>query len=362
MLIDFLWALWSLGNAMAPYILGGLLLAGILHELVPGDFIQKHLGKNNFFSVVKATLLGIPLPVCSCGVVPLAAAIKKEGASRGATLSFLIATPITGLDSILATFGMFGWTFTLYRLVSSVVLALFSGWLANLANVPAAPAPAMSFATNPASLKTAMTPLTPAGTAAPKRRAGFSFRAALAYGFGRLLGDIAKALLFGLLIGAAIAVAIPDNLAELLRANLWAGYLLALAIALPMYVCATASLPIAASLVASGVSLGAAFVFLSAGPATNTVTMGVVKKMLGTRSLTLYLGVISGGSILFGLILDLFFGHMALEVATVLQAHATTNLFSALSAVILIGLCLYHLLTPWLSKKEEPCDDKACRA
>jgi uncharacterized membrane protein YraQ (UPF0718 family) len=133
--MDILWhfmmALWELTGAMAPYILFGLLFAGILHELVPGDFVQKHLGHDNVLSVLKATLFGIPLPVCSCGVIPLAAALRKEGASRGSVLSFLISTPITGIDSILATFGMFGWLFTLYRIVSSIVIAFVAGVLSN---------------------------------------------------------------------------------------------------------------------------------------------------------------------------------------------------------------------------------------
>ena len=102
-------ALFSLSNDMAIYILFGLFFAGLLHELIPSSIVEKHLGNDTIGSVVKSTLFGVPLPVCSCGVIPLATAIKKSGASKGATLSFLISTPITGVDSILATFGMFGW-------------------------------------------------------------------------------------------------------------------------------------------------------------------------------------------------------------------------------------------------------------
>ena len=128
----FFEALWQLSIAMAPYIIFGLAFAGVLHEIVPDSIVTKHLGKDNISSVVKSTIFGIPLPVCSCGVIPLATSIKKSGASKGATLSFLISTPITGVDSILATYGIFGWIFTLYRALTSMIIAMVAGILTNL--------------------------------------------------------------------------------------------------------------------------------------------------------------------------------------------------------------------------------------
>ncbi|MBD3801187.1 MAG: permease, partial [Campylobacterales bacterium] len=144
-------ALVDLSNAMAPYIVFGLLFAGVLHELVPDALVTKHLGSDNVASVIKSTLFGIPLPVCSCGVIPLATSIKKSGASKGATLSFLISTPITGIDSILATYGMFGWAFTLYRVVTSMLMAMLAGILTNVYGTetetpPVPKAPAFSMA------------------------------------------------------------------------------------------------------------------------------------------------------------------------------------------------------------------------
>jgi len=124
-------SLLELSHAMSPYILFGLIFAGILHEIVPESTVTKHLGKENIGSVIKATIFGVPLPVCSCGVIPLATSIKKSGASKGATLSFLISTPITGVDSILATYGMFGWIFTIYRIFTSMIIAMIAGILAN---------------------------------------------------------------------------------------------------------------------------------------------------------------------------------------------------------------------------------------
>ena len=129
---QFFIALYELSNAMSVYILFGLIFAGILHEIVPETIVTKHLGRESIGSVVKSTIFGIPLPVCSCGVIPLATSIKKSGASKGATLSFLISTPITGVDSILATFGMFGWVFTIYRVITSMAIAMIAGILTNI--------------------------------------------------------------------------------------------------------------------------------------------------------------------------------------------------------------------------------------
>ena len=338
LLTDFFVALWELTAAMAPYILFGLLFAGILHELIPDDFVQKHLGRDSVASVAKATLFGIPLPVCSCGVIPLAAALKKEGASRGAVLSFLVSTPITGVDAILATLGMFGWLFTLYRVASSVVIAFTAGVLANLfgereENAPKAPF-TVSNLQSPLS-NPAPTSCCCQGSCESEAKKHFDLSAALTYGFVTLLGDITRPLFWGLLVGAAITVAIPDHAAEMLAEYRWAGYLLVLAIAVPMYVCATASLPIAASLILAGVTPGAAFVFLTAGPATNTVTIGVVKKMLGRRTLTIYLGSIVAGSFFFGFLLDTLFDTMRIDPAHIVAIDKKSDILSSICAAIL---------------------------
>ena len=372
-IIEFWHALVELSNAMAPYILFGLLFAGILHEIVPDSLVTKHLGKESISSVIKATLFGVPLPVCSCGVIPLAAGIKKSGASKGATLSFLISTPITGIDSILATYGIFGWIFTIYRVVTSMIISITAGILTNLfdaetqepqmqkpafsaaKNAAFASAQKASFATTaPSATNTSETPAACCSTASNETsKKGFSFTRAMRYGFVTLLGDIAIPLFWGLIIGAIITVAIPDNLSEILKTYNWLSYLIVIAIAVPMYVCATASLPIAAGLMLSGVSAGAAFVFLSAGPATNTVTIGVVKKMLGTRSLYIYLGTIIIGSILFGLGLDWFFSASNIDPAALIHMDEHAGIFTILSSVILWGLVLYFMARPFFVKKEK---------
>jgi len=341
----FFTALFDLSNAMAPYILFGLLFAGILHEIVPDSIVTKHLGNETFGSVIKSTIFGIPLPVCSCGVIPLATSIKKSGASKGATLSFLISTPITGVDSILATYGMFGWIFTLYRVFTSMVIATTAGILTNTFDKEEEK-PKMEFSAFSAAPPPPKEEIPSCCSTDGKKT--FSLKKAFTYAFGTLLGDIAKPLLWGLLLGALITIAIPQNLSDFLVEYSWASYLIAIAIAVPMYVCATASLPIAAALMLSGVSAGAAFVFLSAGPATNTVTIGVVKKMLGTTSLYIYLGTIIIGSILFGLGLDFIFDLNSIDVKSLVHTHKEVTLIEILSSTILWALILYFVLKPYI--------------
>jgi uncharacterized membrane protein YraQ (UPF0718 family) len=368
-IVTFFDALVSLSNAMAPYILFGLIFAGFLHEFVPDTIVKNHLGKSSILSVIKATVFGIPLPVCSCGVIPLATSIKKSGASNGSTLAFLISTPITGVDSILATYGMFGWAFTIYRVITSMIISIIAGILSNIYEEPKKeekPRAVFSMATPTQQAKTGMSfsavqiqktvvkeEACSDGSCSCSSEENADKKSsivtsALTYAFGTLLKDIASPLLFGLLFGALITVAVPDNLSEILVKYNWLSYMIVIAIAVPMYVCATASLPIAAGLMLAGVSPGAAFVFLSAGPATNTVTIGVVKKMLGTRTLYIYLGTIIIGSIIFGLGLDYLFSGVNVKELVHMDEHA--SLIAWVSTFVLWGFVLYYVSKPYFNK------------
>ena len=364
-------ALFELSNAMAPYILFGLIFAGILHEFVPDTLVSKHLGKSSILSVIKATVFGVPLPVCSCGVIPLATSIKKSGASNGSTLAFLISTPITGVDSILATYGMFGWAFTIYRVITSMIVSIIAGVLANFYGdkEEEKPKPAFSMAAPKTTVVNAMSFSAVASPQAAKTEASCTtgsccsssgtecndrdtcsiVKSSISYSFGTLLKDIASPLLVGLLLGALITVAVPDNLSEILVKYNWLSYLIVIIIAVPMYVCATASLPIAAGLMLAGVSPGAAFVFLTAGPATNTVTIGVVKKMLGTKTLYIYLGTIIIGSIIFGLGLDSLLKDV--NIKEMVHMHENATLLDILSSVILWAFVLYYVVKPYFKKQ-----------
>ena len=369
----FLNALVDLSNAMAPYILFGLIFAGVLHELIPETLVTKHLGKENIWSVIKSTVFGIPLPVCSCGVIPLATSIKKSGASKGATLSFLISTPITGVDSIMATYGIFGWIFTIYRALTSMIIAMVAGILTNLfdkeeekvafniipnvgvTSVSTKSSTPTSFSLAPVVGATSVSAPSCCGSetsccsSGGEKKENFIVRV-YNYAFGTLLKDIAKPLFWGLILGALITIAIPSNLSEILVEYSWLSYVIVIIIAVPMYVCATASLPIAAGLMLSGVSAGAAFVFLSAGPATNTVTMGVVQKMLGTRSLYIYLGSIVLGSIVFGLGLDYLFSFSEIDPKTLVNMGEDIGLLATISSIILWLFVGYYILKPYFLK------------
>ncbi len=347
--ILFFSALFDLSNAMAPYILFGLVFAGFLHELVPESIVKNHLGGSSVGSVIKATLFGIPLPVCSCGVIPLATGIKKSGASNGSTLSFLISTPITGVDSILATYGMFGWAFTLYRIVTSIIISIIAGVLANIYGEQEQRHPTQQQSQTQESCSDESccsgSSCETNNSCMPKR--------ALEYAFTTLLKDIASPLFIGLILGALITVAIPDNLSEILIQYNWLSYIIVIFIAVPMYVCATASLPIAAGLMLAGVSPGAAFVFLSAGPATNTVTIGVVKKMLGTRTLYVYLASIIIGSLLFGFGLDYILRDVS--ISELVHIEEDFGIAAWLSSAILWGFVLYYIIKPYFIKNDTSC-------
>lgn len=292
---------------------------------------------------------------------------KKSGASKGATLSFLISTPITGIDSILATYGMFGWVFTLYRVFTSMVIATLAGILANIydkeqknqtmsfsaVNINNKPANNQMFS-NSMNFSAQQEDSCDSGgsccSSKTEEKTKFSFMKAMKYAFVTLLGDIAKPLFWGLVIGAVITIAIPQNLSNILTEYAWLSYALVIAVAVPMYVCATASLPIAAAFMLSGVSAGAAFVFLTAGPATNTVTIGVVKKMLGTKSLYIYLGSITLGSIIFGLGLDYVFNITDIDPSSLVQIHEEFGYLDIASSIILWSLILFFMIKSYLKK------------
>ena len=273
-------------NEMTPYLLFGLLVAGILHEFVPRRIYADKLSGNNLRSILWAAVLGIPLPLCSCGVIPTSASIRNEGASKGATVSFLIATPQTGIDSILATASLLGIPFAILRPLVALVTAIAGGcavnrWCRDEGDRIVTP-----------------------HTAEAKK--GFWKRClgALEYGFIGMLQDIGKWIVIGLVIAAIITIAVPDNFFAQFNGNPIINMVVILALSIPMYLCATGSIPIAAALMLKGLSPGAALVLLMAGPATNMAAILVVNKVLGRKTLAIYLLTIIIGAITFGLAVD----------------------------------------------------------
>nr|WP_274530071.1 SO_0444 family Cu/Zn efflux transporter [Desulfurobacterium thermolithotrophum] len=332
----------------------GFFIAGILHELLPEDFIKKHLGKGNFGSLIKATIFGIPLPLCSCSVVPFIGALRKQDANKGAVLTFTMATPITGIDSILATYGIFGLFFTVYRVITSLILALVAGLLSIIFNGKDSKEEIVLKTNCSSSSKLCdfhykeetLLKTNCCCSSKSQERKTFSLKRALKYGFETLFKDIAKPLFLGIVIGSLITTFIPQNLETFLRENALFSYILVLAVAIPMYVCATSSLPIAASLIIAGVPVGAAFVFLTAGPATNAVTIGVVDKILGRRTLFIYLATVVIGSILFGVFLDSIFEVQGINAKEIVHLEEVSNPLKVLFTgffLILLSINLWKI-------------------
>lgn len=273
---------------MIPFLLFGFLCAGILHVFVPQNFYKAHLSQNNFKSIVLAALFGIPLPLCSCGVLPTAMSLRKEGASKGATTAFLTATPQTGIDSILATYSVFGLAFAIIRPIAALVTSVFSGSLVALFDKD------KQIEMNTNEIEKNTVPQTAVG----------KIKEMLRYSYVTMLQDIGKHLIIGLLIAGIIAVFIPNQFLLNFSNKPLLEMLVVTIIAIPMYVCATGSIPIVAALMLKGLSPGAALVFLMAGPAVSFASLLVVKKVMGLKSMLAYVLSIVFGAICFGLIIN----------------------------------------------------------
>jgi uncharacterized membrane protein YraQ (UPF0718 family)/copper chaperone CopZ len=287
LLASFLQEVWQVMLDLSPSLLLGLFIAGLMHVYLPHGFVRRGLNRPDLRSVTRASLVGVPLPLCSCGVIPTALGLRRQGASKGATTAFMISTPQTGVDSILVSASFLGWPFAVFKLAAAFVTGLVGGVLVNRFSSAddsgAAPASAEEDAAAP--------------------RGGL--KGAARYAVFDLLAAIDLWIIAGVLVAALITTLLPtDYLAEQGWTQGIGGMLLVLAISVPLYVCTTGSVPIAASLIAAGMPTGTALVFLMAGPATNVATLGAVYRTLGSAVLGVYLGVVIVMSVLFGLAFD----------------------------------------------------------
>jgi uncharacterized membrane protein YraQ (UPF0718 family)/copper chaperone CopZ len=310
--------------ALAPSLLLGLLVAGILHVMVKRDKILGHLGKPGFMSSAKAALVGVPLPLCSCGVLPAALSLKRDGASDGAVTSFLISTPQTGVDSIAVTWGILGLPVALAKVAAAFLAGILGGTLADRANGVEAPPP------SPACVE--------------GENGGIPARI-WRYSVGTLFRDIYGWIALGIAVSALITVLMePGQLARYPVLGGPVGLLAALALGIPLYVCSVASVPIAAGLIYAGFPVGSALVFLMAGPATNAATMGAVRKTLGGRVFLIYILTVVGVSLAAGLLLN----SLEISVAGIhSHAHGTGSLSgilaSAAAAFMLAAMAWFAL-------------------
>jgi uncharacterized membrane protein YraQ (UPF0718 family)/copper chaperone CopZ len=288
--VQFIGEFFDLLIEMAPWLLLGFFFAGLLHVYMPQGSVKKFMGGKNLKSVIYAALLGIPLPLCSCGVIPTGIAFYKEGASKGSTVSFLISTPQTGVDSILATYSLLGLPFALLRPVVAFFSGIFGGAISNFVSQNEKDNPTIEVNT---------------GQINEHQKQGKAKRM-FRYAFYDFMTDIADWLLIGLAIAALISMLLPEDFFVSYHDNELLSMLIVLLASIPIYVCATGSIPIAAVLMMKGLSPGAALVFLMAGPATNAATMAVISKAIDKKTLFVYLLSIIGSAILFGYLTNLF--------------------------------------------------------
>ena len=324
---------WMLIKEFSPYLILGCLISGILSVFLTVEIVQKYLGKKTISSVFIASFLGVPLPLCSCGVIPVSAYLSKHGASKGSVTSFLISTPQTGIDSIFITYGMLGPLFAIYRPVVAFLSGIIGGSLVHALDDDE---------------------VENEGAICEQDCCDDSHSTSIIYkifhyGFVRLPQDIVNPLVIGIALSSFIIVFIePDYFNHVGQGIL--GMLIMLILGLPAYVCATASVPIAFALYTKGFSLGAMLVFLMTGPATNITTMSVIYKILGKKNLLIYLGSIIFCSMGAGLILDVFIAPGDIKVSDVPVNHFIGPWMKKFCSILFIGVVINSFRIKYFSK------------
>ena len=333
-------------NEVSIYLLFGFFLAGILHILFPESIIRRHLGMDTFDSVIKATLFGIPIPICSCGVVPVAASLRNSGASKGATVSFLISTPQVGADSFLITYSLLGWVFGIFRVAAALITSIAAGIMVNIlagrdGNKADAPLPMSQ----------------------PEPILRQRLKSILKYIEYELMGSIANSLIIGIIAAGLISVLIPDGFLEIHLGSSFLSMVLMLAIGIPMYVCASASTPIAASLIMKGISPGAALVFLLAGPATNAVTISTVIKILGKGSAIIYISAITLVSLCLGWLLNIITARYGFQNIILLHQHdmlqAWLKTGGSMTLTLMLGYYYFDIKILSRIKRKKNMEDRS---
>ncbi len=381
----------SLFTESAPWLLLGLLIAGFMKWLVPMDILQKHMGDNRFISIVKAAFIGAPLPLCSCGVIPAAIGLRRSGASRSTTVSFLVATPETGVDSISVSYALLGPFFAIIRPFAAIFTAIYAGVMVKIFalkpikdNQPNAEQAATSCCSenekkieidkscceNPEKdskieqkTESCCSTENQASQDSKQNKASACCSAeqannveekpsikqllinSLAFSSGKLLSDITKWLLIGLLLAAAIKTWVSTDFL-LQWGDGFVAMLVMAVIGIPMYICATASTPLAAGFLAAGLSPGAILVFMLAGPATNIATMGMIRQEMGTPVLVAYLFSLFTASISIGYLanwlIDTF--HFVIPTVAASEHVMDSSMIYTLSALLLAGLMIRNLI------------------
>ena len=344
----FFRTLWELTLEMSPYLLLGFLIAGLLNGVFSKTWLQRQLGQPGWLSSIKAAVFGVPLPLCSCGVIPTGVSLYKKGASKGATTSFLISTPQTGVDSILMTYALMGWAYAIIRPIIAFVTGVFGGFFVDKFD----------------KIDQKINDVKSCSDCSDEVSKQNWFNRIFKYAFVDFLQDISRWLIIGLVLASIISMLVPDQFFENgILSEPIVGMLIVLAASIPLYVCATASVPIAAVLLMKGISPGAAIVFLMAGPATNIATFTVIWNAIGKRMTLIYLASIVGGALFFGIIIDYVFPTSWQSYFSVTEIisenhHLLPHWLSLGSAILLIILILNGEIKKLIPKKSIAMNDK----
>ena len=354
---------WHLLQEAAIYVLFGILIAGLLRIFFSPESVARHLGQGRFSSVLKSALLGIPIPLCSCGVLPAATSLKKQGATNGATIAFLISTPESGVDSMALTYALLDPTMTIARPVAAFTSAATAGITENLLSKEqmTMATPDMSCPVDGCCDGTDCLP--------QEHRNHHTFPeklwAGVKYALIDLWGDMASWFLVGLALAGVITTLVPTEMMTRYLGGGLPAMLIMLAAGIPLYICATASTPIAAALILNGVSPGAALVFLLVGPATNITSLTVLFGVLGKRATVIYLTSIAFSAVIFGLALDQIYSILGISAQAVAGQAADwiphwTQIIGAILLLILSARPIYETIRSRLNKKKDHVHGHAC--
>jgi len=342
---------WLILVESAPYILFGFLVAGLLKGLLPEGLVARQLGRSSFGSVVKASLLGIPLPLCSCGVIPAAIGLRQQGASKGASAAFLVSTPESGVDSMAITWALLDPLMTIIRPAAAFLTATVTGVLINVFpdHIPPPTNTASCSSDCGCSSESEGTDESAAPQTKEPARLSQKLRDGLSFAFKDLLKDIGGWLLLGVLLAGIIAYAVPEDFAHRWLGGEITSLLIMLVVGVPLYICATASTPIAAAMVLKGLSPGAALVFLLAGPATNVATITVIRRFFGGKATAIYLASIAVCSVATGWLVNRLYEGLGIDLVEIVTAGLSHEegpyLFEKASAIVLLLLLLNSMRT-----------------
>jgi uncharacterized membrane protein YraQ (UPF0718 family) len=349
MIIEFMKNMVDIYLKMAPYMVMGLLFVGILHVYVSKERIMKVVGKNSLGSVIKASIIGVPLPLCSCGVIPTGIELKKAGASNGAVVSFLTSTPQTGVDSLIATYGMMGPFMAVFRAIAAFISGVFGGIIVNIFNKEEK----IEEADTGCCCKTEEPTCTCGCGGDVKEKK--SVKKIFTYSFGEFLDEIAVHFVIGILVAGLITTLIPEDFFVTYGLNDGiVSILLMILVGIPMYICSTSSIPVAVAFLIKGISPGAAFAFLFAGPVTNAASIILLGKTIGKKMTAIYVASASFMALVFGMLLNFLVDTFGFEIKTITgEMGSMTSIFTNTVSVVFLLILIWSIGKKLLKRREE---------